>query len=172
MGVDSFFHPKIGGGWLFYALSAYSKGLPSCPPSSSPVVNFQPIGANFRQKVAKVNNFLVRFGVFSGKLETKKGKSEIYFGFGAFVVLLSSSFVVAVVVSTECRWSAPAPSLWVCSVPLPCLLPAFPLCLWCIALEYGSISHFKGVFGGFWGADVCLYRLRSSRGLWGFCARV
>ena len=77
-----------------------ARGLPSCRPSSSLVVNFQPIGANFRQKVAKVNNFLGVLGVFSGKSETKKGKSEIYFGFGAFVVLLSSSFVVAVVVST------------------------------------------------------------------------
>ena len=119
-----------------------AKWLPSCLPSSSLVVNFQPIGANFRQKVAKVNNFLVRFGVFSGKSETKNGKSEIYFGFGAFVVLLSSSFVVAVVVSTGCRWWAPAPSLWVCSVPLPCLLSAFLLCLWCIAFEYGFISRF------------------------------
>ena len=72
--------------------------------------------------MAKVNNFLVCLGVFSGKSETKRGKSEIYFGFGAFVVLLSSSFVVAVVVSTGCRWCAHAPSLWVCSVPLPCLL--------------------------------------------------
>ena len=53
--------------------------------------------------MAKVNNFLVRFGVFSGILETKNGKSEIYFGFGAFVVLLSSSFVVVVVVSTGWR---------------------------------------------------------------------
>ena len=122
--------------------------------------------------MAKVNFSLVCFGVLSGILETKKGKSEIYFGFGAFVVLLSSSFVVAVVVSTECRRCAPAPSLWVCSVPLPCLLPAFLLCLWCIAFEYGFISRFKGVFSAFWGADVCLYRLRSLRGLWGFCARV
>ena len=54
---------------------------------------------------------------------------------------------------------------------VPRLLPAFLLCLWCIALEYGSISRFKGVFRGFWGADVCLYGLRSLRGLWGFCVR-
>ena len=90
-------------------------------------------GHLIRAKVAKVNFSLVCFGVLSGILETKNGKSEIYFGFGAFVVLLSSSFVVAVVVSTECRWCAPAPSLWVCSVPLPCLCPlsCFPflLCL-------------------------------------------
>ena len=140
MRVDSFFHPKIGGGWLFYALSAYSKGLPSCPPSSSPVVNFQPIGANFRQKVAKVNFSLVCFGVFSGILETEKGKSEIYFGFGAFVVLLSSSFVVAVVVSTGCRWSAPAPSLGVCSVPFVPALALFPALL---AVSLANMALFR-----------------------------
>ena len=134
------------GGWLFYALSAYSKGLPSCPPSSSPVVNFQPIGANFRQKVAKVNNFLVRFGVFSGKSETKNGKSEIYFGFGAFVVLLSSSFVVAVVVSTGCRWCAPAPSLWVCSVPF---LPAFALFPAFLSRFAFRICPYLAFLGGF-----------------------
>ena len=74
--------------------------------------------------------------------------------------------------STECRWCAPAPSLWVCSVPF---VPAFcPLsCFACrVACEYGFISHFKGVFSAFWGADVCLYRLKALRGLWGFCARV
>ena len=159
------------GGWLFYALSAYSKGLPSCPPSSSPVVNFQPIGANFRQKVAKVNFSLVCFGVFSGKSETKNGKSEIYFGFEdcrASVVALSlgGGGVHRVQVVRSCSLSL--------GVFRPFALPFVPflLCLWCIAFEYGFISHFKGVFSAFWGADVCLYRLRSSRGLWGFCARV
>ena len=48
----------------------------------------------------------------------------------------------------------------------------FLLCLWCIALEYGSISRFKGVFSAFWGADVCLYGFGVLRGLCGFCARV
>ena len=58
--------------------------------------------------------------------------------------------------------------LWWCA---PRLLPAFLLCLWCIALEYGFISRFKGVFSGFWGADVYLYGFGVLRGLWGFCAR-
>ena len=53
-----------------------------------------------------------------------------------------------------------------------CLLSASSLCLWCVALEYGSISRFWGVFRGFYGADVYLYGLRSLRGLCGFCARV
>ena len=52
------------------------------------------------------------------------------------------------------------------------LLSAFLLCSWHILLECGSISRFKGVFRGFCGADVYLYRLSALRGLCGFCARV
>ena len=66
-----------------------------------------------------------------------------------------------------CRRSALV--LWWCA---PRLLPALLLCLWCIGLEYGSISRFKGVLRGFYGADVCLYRFGVLRGLCGFCARV
>ena len=85
------------------------------------------------QKGSKVNEFLACFGVFSGKSETKNGKSEIYFGFGAFVVLLSSSFVVAVVVSTECRWSAfvARPAFVPCSPPFA----RFPAFLYCFAFQ-------------------------------------
>ena len=51
----------------------------------------------------------------------------------------------------------------------------YPLCRsspWCVACEYGSISRFKGVLRGFYGADVYLYGLRSLRGLCGLCVRV
>ena len=58
--------------------------------------------------------------------------------------------------------------LVVCSL----LLSALSLCLWCVALEYGSISHFKGVFRGFPLLDVGLCCLGALRGLWGFCTRV
>lgn len=61
MGVKGFFHPKIGGGGSFMPFLHIAKGLPSCLPSSSLVVNFQPIGANFQQKVAKVNIYLLDF---------------------------------------------------------------------------------------------------------------
>ena len=109
------------------------------------------------QKVAKVNFSLVCFGVFSGILETKNGKSEIYFGFGAFVVLLSSSFVVAVVVSTECRRCAPAPSLWVCSVPLPCLCPLSYFACGALHLNmalFRVLRAFLARFGAFVGVCV------------------
>ena len=127
-----------------------AKGLLSCPPSSSPVVNFQPIGANFRQNRAKVNNFLVRFGVSSEFSETKKGKSEIYFGFGAFVVLLSSSFVVAVVVSTCGRWWCPPSAggrlLWLVllSCRVPRLLSAFLLCFTALPFKYALFRVLRG----------------------------
>ena len=55
---------------------------------------------------------------------------------------------------------------------VPCLLSSPLLCLWCIALEYGSISRFKGVFRGFCGVGVYLCGFGALRGLWGFCARV
>ena len=160
-----------GGCPSFMPFLHIAKGLPSCLPSSSPVVNFQPIGANFRQKVANVNFSLVCLGVLSGFSETKKGKSEIYFGF--------EDCRASVVALHLWRWWCPLGaggalllSLFGCVPSLLSLpLPSFLLCVWCIAFEYGFISRFKGVFGGFWGADVCLYRLRSLRGLWGFCVR-
>ena len=100
----------------------------------------------------------------------KRAKTKICFTFGAFVVLLSSSFVVAVVVSTGCRWcrvqGLPV-SCGVCSLLLFALL-LFP---WCIGLKYALISQFKAVFSGFWGWCVGLYRLRALLGLWGFCVR-
>ena len=58
--------------------------------------------------------------------------------------------------------------LWWC---VPCLLPAFLLCLWCFASEYGFISRFKGGFTGFLLFRVGLLGLGAFRGLWGFCTR-
>ena len=58
--------------------------------------------------------------------------------------------------------------LVVCSL----LLSALLLYACRVAYKYGSIPRFKGVFRGFYGADVYLYGLRFLRGLWGFCARV
>ena len=104
MGVETLDSPAIGGGVPFCMLLGCSPGapqvLPECsfpPPFPAPIVaNFQAIGAHFRQKGAKVRFSLVCFGVFSGKSETENGKNKDIFYFRAFVVLLSSSFVVAV----------------------------------------------------------------------------
>ena len=112
--------------------------------------------------MAKVNNFLVCFGVFSGKSETKNGKSEIYFGFEdcrASVVALSlgGGGVHRVQVVRSCSLS-----LGVFRPFLPSFA-RFPAFLSYFAFQICLISRFKGVFGGFWGADVCLYGLRSLR---------
>ena len=147
--------------------------LPLCPfsiapasilslPSSSPVVNFQSIGANFQQNRAKVNFSLVCL-VFSREFRRpKRAKFKIYLSFegaGASVVALHLW-----------RWWCPLVAGGALLLPLfgcvPSLCPSFVpflLCLWCITLEYGFISRFKGVFRGFYGADVCLYGLRSLR---------
>ena len=70
-------------------LAIYQAGFHSpLLPESSTAPQGQK-GIESGQKVAKVNFSLVCLGVFSGILETKNGKSEIYFGFGAFVVALS-----------------------------------------------------------------------------------
>ena len=66
-----------------------------------------------------------------------------------------------------CRRSALV--LWWCA---PCLLSALLHCACRVACKYGSVSRFKGVFSGFWGVGVYLYRFGVLRGLWGFCARV
>ena len=63
-----------------------------------------------------------------------------------------------------------------CSLSLGVFRPfALPLSLSCfacrVACEYGFISHFKGVFSGFWGVCVGLCGFGALRGLWGFCVR-
>ena len=75
----SFRFPNGGGVPSFMPFLHIAKGAFVLPFSSSPVDNFQPIGANFRQKGAKVNDFLGALGVFSGKSETETGKNLIYF---------------------------------------------------------------------------------------------
>ena len=161
----------MGGGCpSFMPVLHIASGLPSCLPSSSLVVNFQPIGANFRQKVAKVNIYLLAL-VFSRDFwRPKRVKFKIYLSFeGAGLPLWLSLWGGGGVHRVQAVRS--------CSLSLGVFRPfALPLSLSCfacrVACEYGFISHFKGVFSAFWGADVCLYRLRSLRGLCGFCARV
>ena len=139
-----------------------AKGLPSCLPSSSLVVNFQSIGANFRQKVAKVNIYLLDFVSPREFRRQQTAKFKIYLDFEDCRGFRCGSLFGAVVVSTCGRWSAlvARPLLLWC---VPCLLSSPLLCLWCIASEYGFISRFKGVFRGFYGEDVYLYGLRSLR---------
>ena len=64
--------------------------------------------------------------------------------------------------------NAGACPLVVCSL----LSSALSLCSCRVACKYGSISQFKGVLTGFWGACVGLCCLGALRGLCGFCTRV
>ena len=101
----------------------------------------------------------------------KTAKFKIYLSFEDCRGFRCGSLFGAVVVSTGCRWCAPAPSLWVCSVPLPFLCPLSCFACGALHLNMALFRVLRG-FRGFWGADVCLYGLRSLRGLCGFRARV
>lgn len=104
----SFRTPNRGGGVSLFVCSLHSEwgsissGFPSPFPALI-VANFQSIGANFQQKGAKVRFYLLALVFHRDFRRPKTAKFKIYFNFEASVVLLSSSFVVAVVVSTECR---------------------------------------------------------------------
>ena len=79
-GLKALGAPQMGGGCPFsYALHT-AKVAPFHPTATSPFpaflgTNFQTIGA----KSGKSEFFLARFGVFSGKSETRRGKILIYF---------------------------------------------------------------------------------------------
>ena len=105
-------------------------------------------GHRIRAKSGKSKHLFSCVCVFSGISETKKGKSEIYFGFGGCRASVVALFG-AVVVSTGCRWCAPAPSLWVCSVPFYPPLPSFPLSFPALPFKYALFSVLRAFLEGF-----------------------
>ena len=152
MGVKGTCRSANGGGVPFCMLAIYQTGIHSLLLTDSSGTPQGQKGTESGQKVAKVNNFLGVLGVFSGKSETKRGKSEIYFGFEASVVALHLW-----------RWWCPPSAggallllLFGCVPSLsPCLCPLS--CFACrVACEYGFISRFKGVLEGF-GVRMCIY---------------
>ena len=105
-------------------------------------------GHRIRAKRVKMNNFLVCLGVLSGFSETKKGKSEIYFGFED----CRASVVALHLWRWWCLLGAGGALLLLLFGCVPSLCPAFcPLsCFACrVACEYGFISRFKGVLARF-----------------------
>lgn len=110
-----------------------------------------------------------------GKIgDNERQKPKIYLKGGCKVNAGCGSVCLTFGVSIGCRWcrlSGLSTPFVPCSVPSSLPFVAFLLCLWCVACKYAFICDFKGVFRGFWGADVCLYGLRSLRALRGFlCA--
>ena len=113
------------------------------------------------QNRSKVNIYLLAF-VFSREFwRPKTAKVKYILGLG----LSWCCFHPLLWWRWWCPPSAGGRLLWLVllSCRVPCLLPAFLLCLWCIALEYGSISRFKGVFSAFWGVRGCLCCLGALR---------
>ena len=130
-------------------LAIYQTGFHSPPlPDSSGTPQGQK-GIESGQKVAKVNFSLVCFGVFSGILETKKGKSEIYFGFED----CRASVVALHLWRWWCLLGAGGALLLLLFGCVPSLRPAFcPLsCFACGALHLNMALFrvFKGFLEGF-----------------------
>lgn len=150
--------------------------LPSFLPSSHRG-KFSVIRGETWQKL----DFICSLWCFLGKLGDQKGQNLRYILIlrvaGAFVVLLSSSFVVAVVVSTGCRWcrlSGLQDLPDVGSGPfVPCSLHfgRFVALLLSCCLQICPYSRFKGVLTGFLLFRVGLLGLGALRGLCGFCTR-
>ena len=141
-------------------LSIYQTGIHSLLlPDSSGTPQGQK-GIESGQKVAKVNIYFLAF-VFSREFwRPQTAKSKHIFEMWCWCVV---SCVPLVVVSTGCRWCAPAPSLWVCSVPFLPAFALFPAFLSRFAFRICPYLAFLGGFSALWGADVCLYGLRSLR---------
>lgn len=156
MGVEGTCRSANRGGPFLYA-HIYSQTPFFHPASVLPA--FLPswqIFSNQGQNRAKVRFSLVCFGVFSGKSETKNGKNKDIFYFWGF---RGAAFILFCGGGGGVHWVQAVQALGVCprfrGVTRP-FLPAFALLLPLLSYDTCKIcliSHFKGVFRGFWGAD-------------------
>ena len=98
--------------------------------------------------MAKVNKFLVCFGVLSGISETKKGKNKNIFGKGLQVCGVVCAFRGGVLPALRCAHLGRALGFRGLSPPFGAFRPffgAFSLCLFGVACKYALISLFKAV---------------------------
>ena len=147
---------------LFYALSAYSKGASVLPAFILSSRQFSAYRGKFSAKVAKVNFSLVRFGVLSGFSETKKGKSEIYFGFED----CRASVVALHLWRWWCLLGAGGALLLLLFGCVPSLRPAFcPLVCFALLLCLSNMPLFRVLRGFLEGFGVRMYICIGS----GFC---
>ena len=171
MRVEGFFRSPNGGGVPFCMLSIYQ--APRLCSRLSPESSSTPKGQKCiesGQKRGKTKHLFTCFCLTSGKSETENGKNKNIFYFRGFRGGGGGVHWVQVVRLFERSGPTEMPALvlWSC---VPSLLSSLSLCLWWVALGYGSISRFKGVFSVFWGFRVGLCGLGALRGLCGFCAR-
>ena len=154
MGVDSFFHPKIGGGGSFCLLSIYQAGFHSpLLPESSTAPQGQK-GIESGQKVAKVNIYFLAFVFSRENRRPKTAKVKYILGLGlswcCFHPLL------------WWRWWRPPSADGALLLPLfgcvPSLCPAFcPLvCFACSALHL-NMALFRVLRGFLAGFGVRMY---------------
>ena len=121
MGVDSFFHPKIGGGGSFCLLSIYQASFHSLLLPDSSITPPGQKGIESGQKGAKVNIYLLDFVSPREFRRQQTAKFKIYLGFEvawASVVALSLG-----------RWWCPLVAGGALLLPLfgcvPSLCPSF-----------------------------------------------
>ena len=130
MGVKGFFHPKIGGGWLFLYARYISSRLSFAPASGLLRHSTRSKGHRIRAKSGKSEFF---FGVpwcFLGKIGDQKGQNlNIFLKCGAGVSCRVLLWWWCFIVSTVCRWSAlvARPAFVPCSPPFV-RLSALPYC--------------------------------------------
>lgn len=131
MGVKGTCRSANGGGCPFLYARYISSRLSFAPASGLLRHSQGQKGIELGQKVAKVNIYFLAF-VFSRDFRRQeRAKSKHIFEIWYWRAVSCAPFVVCFIVSTWCRWCAPAPSLWVCSVPFSLPLPSFLLCLPC-----------------------------------------
>lgn len=106
-----------------------------------------------------MNNFLGRFGVFSGFSETKRGKNKNLFYFRGF---RGAAFILFCGGGGGVHWVQVVHGVGAAvalSRRVPCLCPAFrPLCRFCfpaIVLYYALFRVLRGFLAGF-GVVVCV----------------
>ena len=152
-----------GGGVPFCLLSIYQAGFHSPLLPESPALQKS---IESGQNRSKVNIYLLDF-VSPREFRRPKGtKSKHIFGKWCWCVVSCAPLVVVFHGVHWCRCAGFLSVLyWLVSSggALYAFCPLYCIALCRVACKYGSISRFKGVFSGFWGADVCLYGLRSLR---------
>lgn len=127
---------------------------------------FSAYRGKFSAKRGKIKYLFACFCLTLGKSETKNGKNKDIFYFRG---LQGLPLWLSIWGGGGVHWAKVvqgAGASGVLSWCVPPFCPAFVpllLLLSCIGPILCLISHFKGVFRGFWGADVYLYGLRVLR---------
>ena len=126
-------------------LSIYQAGFYSPLLPESSITPQGQKGIESGQKGSKVNIYLLGFVSPREFRRPKTAKVKYILGLGLSLWLSLWGGGGA----TGCRWCAPAPSLWVCSVPLPSLCPLsrFPFLL-CLS-NMPLFSVFRGFLARF-----------------------